>query len=436
MQSQLADYSAAVNSGKLQPFSTGKAPGTYFDAGNNIVFGPDTTQSDTVFVGAMSHELGHFENQNNDQAFASRYQVNVHDPYAYNVAALIGAHGEGEAVYNNWKARQEVLGGTATPDNPGTRIAFEVADQNTQKRFDDQHAADVIAGKSDDQDRNQLITLGMNDYVNGNPSTAPGKTYYAYYGSASGAPAPEPGASPLVSFSGDDKGDITSMTEWWPSGNVDTQRFENGKIQSSQKVSADGTFLSTATYRYGPDGSYSVDVKDGNRGPEYTLGGAQQAGTPSQPPAQNQSANPGGASGDGGKQQDVSSPEAQRQQPQVEPLAAASHENAGNAPEVSADKGQDASPPVDAGLQGGASKEPAEAPENSPEQPPDTASDLHSSQENESASPEPANAGGASEQSAYAPSDPGTQTTPDHSGQQAPRLATSKQLIDRDAAAL
>ena len=259
---QLQDYGNDVDSKKMQPMVLGNDDGTYLGPHSVVVGNDFKSKPADDHVSTISHELGHYENLKNDDKFSSRYAVNQRDPNAYNVSALTGTHREGEAVYNNWKVQQEILKNTATPNSPGTQIALATP-KGTQEQLDAQHAGDVRAGKSDEQDRNQLIGIGMNAYVNGAPSTAPNKTYYQYYGPESGAPVPEPGAAPKVSFTINDDGDVTSMEERWQSGHVSTQNFKDGKIQSSQTVDTDGKVLSTATYTYNQQGGYSVDVKDG-----------------------------------------------------------------------------------------------------------------------------------------------------------------------------
>ncbi|MFM0224249.1 hypothetical protein [Paraburkholderia dipogonis] len=266
LQSQLRDYGADVSSGKLKPMTIGKDNGTYF-AGQDerrIVVGKDVNSSGSAgaMVGSLSHEIGHYENQANENTFTSRYEVNPRDPNAYSVAALTGAHGEGEAVFNNWQVQQDIEKNTATPNAPGTRIYL--GGHNLQQKLDDQHAADVHDGKSDAEDRNHLIFAGMNDYVNEVPSTAPDKSYYQYYGDSSGASAPVPGRPKEVVFGGDDKGDINQMTESWQSGDHAIQTFSGGKIQSSELLDGKGKVTSASVYEHNQDGGYSVDVKNGN----------------------------------------------------------------------------------------------------------------------------------------------------------------------------
>ncbi|MFM0172434.1 hypothetical protein [Paraburkholderia sediminicola] len=264
LQSQLQHYGADVSSDKLKPMALGKGNGTYFEgqAEKRIVVGQDIHSSGSagVLVGSLSHEFGHYDNQANDKTFRSRYEVNPRDPNAYNVAALTGAHAEGEAVANNWQVQQEVEKNTATPNAPGTRIFL--GGDNLQQKLDDQHTADLIGGKSDAVDRNHLIVTGMNDYVNEVPSNAPEKSYYQYYGDSSGVPAPVPGRPKEVTFEGDDKGDINQMTENWQSGNLARQTFSEGKIQSSEVLDDKGKVTSAAVYKHNQDGGYSVDVKN------------------------------------------------------------------------------------------------------------------------------------------------------------------------------
>ena len=261
LQSQLQDYGADVSADKMQPIEIHPSGGTYFGS-KGIVFDSGYTSDPNSFVSGLSHEIGHYENHANDTAFASRYAVNPRDPNAYNVAALAGTHGEGEAIVNNYQVRREIEENTTTPGAPGTRIGL-AAPTGTTEALNTQHAIDVLAGKSNDQDRNLLIPLGMASYATAPPSTAPDKTYYEFYGSGSGVPAPEAGKPTSVTFTGSENGDITSMTERWDSGDIGMQNFKDGKIQSSTMADRNGNMQSTTAYNYNEDGSYSVDTRNG-----------------------------------------------------------------------------------------------------------------------------------------------------------------------------
>ncbi len=261
LQSQLRDYGNDVNSGQMKPMESGDGVATFFDS-KHIVLGTSNPGGDAFMLGTLSHEIGHYENRANDKAFMARYAVNWRDPEAFNVAALIGSHGEGEAVVNNWQVQQEIRKNTATGNSPGTQI--DVGGRSTlQEHLDGQHAADVNAAESDTEDRNRLTAVGMNFYVNGIPTNALDETYYQYYGKGVGMPAPEPGRVKNVEFTGDKLGNINSMTERWASGDIGTQTFNEGRIQSSEMKDSQGNIISTAAYSYARKGGYSVDVRDG-----------------------------------------------------------------------------------------------------------------------------------------------------------------------------
>ncbi|WP_213308699.1 hypothetical protein [Paraburkholderia sacchari] len=261
LQRQLQDYGSQEEAGKVQPMKYGDEGGTYFD-GHRIVIGTERKgQSDDITVGTLSHEIGHFENQKNDRDFKARYPINPHDPNAYNISALQGAHAEGGAMYNNWQVQQEILGNTTGAGEPGHSIYF-AASPSTQQQFDDRHAADVKAGLSSEQDRNRLIRTGMDDVANDNPSTAPDETYYQFYGAYNSAGVPEVGGPPKVTFGADANGNIDSMTEKWPSGDIGMQSFADGKIQDSKMVDKGGNLLSSTSYQWSANGSYSAKVTD------------------------------------------------------------------------------------------------------------------------------------------------------------------------------
>ncbi|NPT35622.1 hypothetical protein [Paraburkholderia xenovorans] len=268
LQSQLRHYGADVSSGMTKPMALGTGRGTYFeykDTNKRIVIGKgnQTLREAGAMVGTLSHEMGHYENQTNDKMFKSRYEINPRDPNAYNVAALTGVHQEGEAGTNNWQVQQEIEKNTAPPNAPGTRI-YLAGTNRLQQTLDEQHAADRQDGKTDAVHRNHLTIAGMSDFANNTPSTAPGKSYYQSYGDSTGVPAPVPGRQKDVTFQGDDNGDINQMTESWESGELARQTFSEGKIQSSEILNDTGKVTSASVYKHNQDGSYSVDVRNGD----------------------------------------------------------------------------------------------------------------------------------------------------------------------------
>lgn len=265
LQSQLRDYGADVNSGEMNPMAL-VSKGSYFDGkgAKGISFSKDVDSwSTNMMVGTLAHEIGHYKNLAKDNAFESRYDINPRDPNAYYVTALRGLHQEGEAAANNWLVQQEIEKNTARPNAPGTRIYLAGTDK-LPKTLDKQHAADVQDGKSDIVHRNHLTVAGMSDFAANHPSHNPDDTYFRYFGGESGAPAPVPGSPKEVAFVGDDKGDINQMAESWKSGEHARQTFSEGKIQSSKLLDGSGKVASESVYKYNDDGSYLVDVKNGD----------------------------------------------------------------------------------------------------------------------------------------------------------------------------
>ncbi|MDR5818196.1 hypothetical protein QCE62_31740 [Caballeronia sp. LZ033] len=270
MQADLQDYGAAVSSGDIQPIAVGPDKGTYFEDAtqHRIVLAHNFAGlSDGNWIGALSHELGHFESRSNDRAFATCYGVNPRDPEAFDVEAMLGLRGEGEAIYNNWKVGQEILRNTSTPEHPGMLInmAGEQPGGPTQQALDSLHASDTQSGLSDEQDKNRLIDRAASLNATETPSNA-SSDYYDYYGGANRRVVPPGLGSPTAAQLGDPAGDgkITSMNETYASGMQGTQHFgADGKLTSADLRDANGNLQQHIEYARQTGGAYSATISDG-----------------------------------------------------------------------------------------------------------------------------------------------------------------------------
>lgn len=107
---QLQQYGNAVADHTTSPMQIGTGNGTFYDsASNQVVFaGNYQNWTDSITVGNLAHEIGHYVNSANDRAFAIQHQTALGDPNAYSMDAMIGLHREGEAVDNNYIVQQEI----------------------------------------------------------------------------------------------------------------------------------------------------------------------------------------------------------------------------------------------------------------------------------------------------------------------------------------
>jgi YD repeat-containing protein len=271
LQTDLHDYADALAQKQVRPLAIGPNGGSYFDNFNQhrIVLPHDVnTLDDNTWIAGLSHELGHFESRNADSDFRTRYSVNPRDPEAYDLHALMGMHGEGEAMYNNWKIEQEIFNSTSTPGHAGTKtgLAGEWPDGPIEQAFSRTHASDLQTGLSDTQDKNRLIETGAGLNALQVPSTAPSSTYYNYYGGENDNVVPTGLGSPTAVTFGDLRGDggITSMDEYYGSGLHATQNFDaGGKLTSANIVDAAGSLQKQIGYARQPDGSYTATRYDG-----------------------------------------------------------------------------------------------------------------------------------------------------------------------------
>ncbi|MDR5783780.1 hypothetical protein QCE63_30650 [Caballeronia sp. LZ065] len=291
LQGDLNDYGKAVAAGEVKPFTIGQDDGSYFDRGNQqrIVLGHDfVNMDDNNWIGGLSHELGHFENRQTDEAMAARYSIAARDPEAYDTQAMIGMRGEGEALYNNWKVEHEILDHTAGNGQPGTRIGIygDWRNGTIERTLQSTHEADVQSGQSDEQDRNRLIDKAAGFNALQRPSDQPSSTYFEYYGGGDKNVVPPGLGSPTAVQLNDPAGDgkITSMNETYASGMRGTQNFgPDGKLTSADITDANGNVQRRIGYARQIDGAYTATIYNGQGGvterDAFDKGGASVAYT-------------------------------------------------------------------------------------------------------------------------------------------------------------
>ncbi|WP_168793273.1 hypothetical protein [Paraburkholderia aromaticivorans] len=262
---QLQQYGNAVADHTTSPMQIGTGNGTFYDsASNQVVFaGNYQNWTDSITVGNLAHEIGHYVNSANDRAFAIQHQTALGDPNAYSMDAMIGLHREGEAVDNNYIVQQEIkqnggglvyLAGQARADGSTTAL---------QSLLDTQHSADVKAGCSASIDQQFMIEQAMGVYST--PSTSnTQQNYFDYYGSSRGAHSPAPGAATGFSIvDPNGNGNYTSMKETFSSGDTVTQQFSGTALSSAVTADQFGNVLTQTLYSHNTDGSYVANIYDG-----------------------------------------------------------------------------------------------------------------------------------------------------------------------------
>ncbi|MFM0281008.1 hypothetical protein P0D75_23600 [Paraburkholderia sediminicola] len=262
--SQLLQYGDQVNSHQINAMAVGAGDGTFFDSvRGQIIFASNyQTLIDSIMVGNLAHEIGHFENVSADSSFTVQHQTAIGDPNAYAIDAMIGLHREGEAVDNNYVVQQEIKAN----GGPLIYLAGELNNGTStglQKLLDAQHSYDVASGLSATVDKNLMIEQAMGVYTN-LPTSNTQQNYFDYYGSSRGAHAPAPGTVTGASFTDPTgNGNITSVSETFSSGDTATQTFTGNAISASVVSDQFGQIISQTTYSHNADGSYIANIYDG-----------------------------------------------------------------------------------------------------------------------------------------------------------------------------
>ncbi|WP_321968344.1 matrixin family metalloprotease [Burkholderia cepacia] len=271
---ELVAYGTAISNGTMQPMSvalTGSYNLLQF-TGQSVQFGSNWLNwSPEQFVGNLSHEIGHFDNYENDQVFYKSLNINPNDPNAGALYDVVGLRAEGEAVVNNWTVQQEIK------QNLGVQIIINGDASGTgaiYQALNTLHASDVTNGLSSSQDKNAMIELAGKLFSSLHPSDTPaGTTYSDLYAAHGGeifnsmgiAPGNVvPGAISEVDFSDADlSGNISSVIEKFSNGKSSIQHFDNSVISSSIEYDQFGNIVSQDGYTYNADGSFSVTFTDG-----------------------------------------------------------------------------------------------------------------------------------------------------------------------------
>jgi len=152
-----------------------------------------------VFVGALSHELGHYINDSYDRQIERQYAAKMQEDY--DLSAVIGVNKEGAAAYNNWLVAREIF------QNSGQQIVVlgDRADYIGAPGYDinsmltKMYEANV--GKmSGDVLKQAMIEAAGSFIAQTNPGGTPDMTYYQMYGSAYGASSKHLSQAPITNL--------------------------------------------------------------------------------------------------------------------------------------------------------------------------------------------------------------------------------------------
>ncbi|SAK67621.1 peptidase M10A and M12B, matrixin and adamalysin [Caballeronia fortuita] len=263
---QLNAANERVSAGTLQPMFVNAnlpADGLYNYDNKRLEFAPDVGEkTDGEFVNLLAHELGHVNYDPSDMSFKDKYPgaMNPRDPGAYPGYGMLSVLNETGGAYNNWKIGNQINNSLAADGLPA--IEANTSEPEAYAAFD-AAAKNRPAGLTEAQNDNRIIQQGMGATAAHDRHFTDG-TYDYDARHFSGLPPIEPGPPVSASYQGDpNTGDITSATQNWQSGDVSTQKYQDGRLQSNETADASGKLLQSSSYTYRPDGGYGMTVKDG-----------------------------------------------------------------------------------------------------------------------------------------------------------------------------
>ncbi|MGY6242763.1 hypothetical protein ACW910_35585 (plasmid) [Burkholderia ambifaria] len=283
---QLLDYNSRIAADDVKPISietTGS--GINWNSGAKVIeFGRyDNKTYDQldprVFVGALSHEIGHYINDAHDRDIDRQYGEKMREDF--DLAAVIGVNKEGEAAYNNWLVAREIF------QNSGQQIVVlgDRADYTGALGYDinsmltKMYEANV--GKmSGDVLKQAMIEAAGSFIAQTNPGGTPGMTYYQMYGSAYGASSKHLSQAPITDLKyaiDQSSGLVKSIVFTFSTGEKQINQYDgtafaatlygaNGQIAEYVKYAASGfktqaVFYSngkaTQQYNFNLDKSYT-----------------------------------------------------------------------------------------------------------------------------------------------------------------------------------
>ncbi|ACB67603.1 Hemolysin-type calcium-binding region [Burkholderia ambifaria MC40-6] len=217
--------------------------GRYGDAGYEAL-------DPRVFVGILSHELGHYINDARDKAREQFYADKVRDNY--DIAAFVGITKEAEAAYNNWKIAREIY------ENNRSLISVlgDRPDYVSAPGYDIYHMLtkvyDANVGKmSADMLEKAMMEVAGSYLAQASPGANLNVNYYEYYGSAYGASPKRLSHAPVaaVDYSVDfETGLMKSVTLHFSTGMRQTNQYDRGLLSTAALCGPNGQIVEYARY--------------------------------------------------------------------------------------------------------------------------------------------------------------------------------------------
>lgn len=203
-----------------------------------------------VFVGVLSHEIGHYLNDAIDRARDIEHAARMQKDY--DLAAFVGLTKEGEAAYNNWLVAREI----SQNGGPWISVLGDRLDNTTAPGYHINSMLtkmhDANAGKMPADALKQAMIEAAGSYIaQTSPGTDPDITYYHYYGSAYGAspkrlsPAPVTGVKYSFDFS---TGLVRSATLTFSTGGRQTNQYDGGTLSTATLFGANGQITQLVKY--------------------------------------------------------------------------------------------------------------------------------------------------------------------------------------------
>ena len=297
--SELLAYQAAIDNGAAQPMGAinsvsggntlsyqttpvgvgANGPILQIQLGSQIIGG-----SPQDFIGAVSYELGHFENYANDQQYYDSMTLNPNDQNDQIIAGVVGLQTEAESEANAYAVQQQILAATTTSTSsgftislPGNNSSGGALEANLNSAYEVAEANGVTDAAQDIGGLTQAILPSMDSFPAVGNNAGVKVNFFDYYAEdsvklynyfnptsnvASGLQGPQPPSTSGVTFTDSSTGSVQSATVQFSSGNSETLNFTGSEVSSATYLDASGSIVSTISYVHNTDGSYSATFTD------------------------------------------------------------------------------------------------------------------------------------------------------------------------------
>ncbi|MBG0881338.1 hypothetical protein H0X90_31525, partial [Burkholderia sp. 9775_39] len=213
-----------------------------------------------VFVGVLSHEIGHYINDARDAAVDRQYASAMQNDF--DLAAIIGVTKEAEAAYNNWLVAREII----QRGGPQITVLGDRPDYATMPGYDIYNMLTKIynanVGKmSDDILKQAMIEVAGSYLAQTSPGANLNETYYGYYGKSHGASSKHLVQAPIVSleYSFDLFGRaVKSIAITFSTGEKQANRYEDLALSTATLYGANGQIVEYA--KYAANGFKTLDI--------------------------------------------------------------------------------------------------------------------------------------------------------------------------------